>query len=133
MNFLPNPSANYTQYDSLGSGGVGSVAALWALNQSGLLSQEQMNNMLSGNKNMSGNMLNKYLNTPSGSAVPKTTSPVAPGTSSIAPQAQDNSTQVAELDPSIIDQSLPNFANAIGGAMGAGESSAIGGSLAAFA
>ena len=121
MNFLPNPSSNYTQYDSLGSGGVGSVAALWALNQAGVLSQDQMNNMLTGNKNMSGNMLNSYLKSPSGSKPPSTTSPVIPGQSSIVPQAQDNSTQVGELDPSVIDQSLPNFANALGvsGAIGA--------------
>ena len=121
MNFLPNPSANYTQYDSLGSGGIGSVAALYALNQAGILSQDQMNSMLTGNKNMSGNMLNSYLKSPSGSKPPSTTSPVIPGQSSIVPQAQDNSTQVGELDPSVIDQSLPNFANALGvsGAIGA--------------
>ena len=121
MNFLPNPSASYTQYDSLGSGGVGSVAALWALNKAGVLSEDQMNNMLSGNKNMSGNMLNNYLKSPSGSKPPSTTSPVIPGQSSISPQTQDNSTQVSELDPSVIDQSLPNFANALGvsGAIGA--------------
>ena len=121
MNFLPNPSSNYTQYDSLGSGGVGSVAALWALNKAGVLSQDQMNNMLSGNKNMSGNMLNNYLKSPSVGVAPSTTSPVAPVQSSISPQAQDNSTQVSELDPSVIDQSLPNFANALGvsGAIGA--------------
>ena len=121
MNFLPNPSSNYTQYDSLGSGGVGSVAALWALNKAGVLSQDQINNMLSGNKNMSGNMLNNYLKSPSVGVVPSTNSPVAPVQSSISPQTQDNSTQVSELDPSIIDQSLPNFANALGvsGAIGA--------------
>ena len=123
MNFLPNPSSNYTQYDSLGSGGVGSVAALWALNKAGVLSQDQMNNMLSGNKNMSGNMLNNYLKSPSGSKPPSTTSPVIPVQSSISPQTQDNSTQVSELDPSVIDQSLPNFANALG----------VSGSIGAFA
>ena len=121
MNFLPNPSSNYTQYDSLGSGGVGSVAALWALNKAGVLSEDQMNNMLSGNKNMSGNMLNNYLKSPSVGVAPSTNSPVAPVQYSISPQTQDNSTQVSELDPSVIDQSLPNFANALGvsGAIGA--------------
>ena len=123
MNFLPNPSSNYTQYDSLGSGGVGSVAALWALNKAGVLSEDQMNNMLSGNKNMSGNMLNNYLKSPSVGVAPSTNSPVAPVQSSISHQPQDNSTQVSELDPSVIDQSLPNFANALG----------VSGSIGAFA
>ena len=130
MNFLPNPSASYTQYDSLGSGGIGSVAALYGLNKAGILSQDQMNSMLTGNKNMSGNMLNSYLKSPSGSKPPSTTSPVIPGQSSIAPQAQDDSTQVAESDPSIIDNSLPNFANAL---VGFGGSGAIDSGLAAFA
>ena len=130
MNFLPNPSANYTQYDSLGSGGIGSVAALYGLNQAGILSQDQINSMLTGNKNMSGNMLNSYLKSPSGSKPPSTTSPVIPGQSSMAPQAQDNSTQFAESDPSIIDNSLPNFANALVGFDGSG---AIDSGIAAFA
>jgi hypothetical protein len=133
MNFLPNPSSNYQQYDSLSSGGVGSVAALWALNKAGLLTQDQMNNMLLGNKNMSGNMLNNYLKSPSGGKPPPSVMPVNPNqpTSMISPSNQD--TQVAGLDNDIIDQSLPNFANALSGTVDFGGASALGGGLMALA
>jgi hypothetical protein len=115
MNFLPNPSSNYQQYDSLGSGGVGTVAALWALNKSGLISQDQMNSMLSGNKNTSGNMLYNAIK-------PPTTAPVVPGAPTgqsmpVSPTSQATpgaSTSVSQYDPDMIDGSIQNFANLLG-------------------
>jgi hypothetical protein len=109
MNFLPNPSADYNQYNGLSSGGVGSVATLYALDKLGILPQGQTN----ANKNsIPGQLLYKYLNTPG--VAPPFQEPIAP--TSIATQIPSK-TQVSEIDNDIIDQSLPNFANALASAM----------------